>query len=116
VCAEALSRIAATSGHPYALAALARAIGESRCSTTTAATAAEQLSARPRSTAASTSRSSARRWSCARASRWPRPATARPRSSASAAPTAPRASSAPARWRPRRRAEVAKLGGSVSRR
>ncbi len=43
VCAEALSRIAATSGHPYALAALARAIGECALLDDDAATAAEQL-------------------------------------------------------------------------
>jgi DNA-binding CsgD family transcriptional regulator len=42
-CAEALSRIAATSGHPYALAALARAIGETALLDGDAATAAEQL-------------------------------------------------------------------------
>ena len=43
VCAEALSRIAATTGHPYALAALARAIGECALLDDDAATAAEQL-------------------------------------------------------------------------
>ena len=48
-----------------------------------------------------------------RASRSPPPASASRRSSASATPTAPRASSAPGRWRPRRRREVAQLGESV---
>ena len=42
-CAEALSRIASTSGHPYALAALARAIGETALLGDDADTAAEQL-------------------------------------------------------------------------
>jgi DNA-binding CsgD family transcriptional regulator/tetratricopeptide (TPR) repeat protein len=42
-CAEALSRIAATSGHPYALAGLARAIGETALLEGDADTAAEQL-------------------------------------------------------------------------
>jgi DNA-binding CsgD family transcriptional regulator len=42
-CAEALSRIASTTGHPYALAALARAIGETALLEGDADTAAEQL-------------------------------------------------------------------------
>ncbi len=42
-CAEALTRMAATSGHPDALAALAFAIGETALADGDAATAAEQL-------------------------------------------------------------------------
>jgi DNA-binding CsgD family transcriptional regulator len=43
VCAEALTRIASGTGHPYALAALAHAIGESALLDGDADTAAEQL-------------------------------------------------------------------------
>jgi DNA-binding CsgD family transcriptional regulator len=43
-CAEALTRIASTSGHPYTLAALAHAIGEIALLEGDADTAAEQLS------------------------------------------------------------------------
>jgi DNA-binding CsgD family transcriptional regulator len=43
VCAEALTRIASTTGHPYALAALAHAIGETALLEGDADTAAEQL-------------------------------------------------------------------------
>ena len=42
-CAEALTRIASTTGHPYALAALAHAIGETALLDGDADTAAEQL-------------------------------------------------------------------------
>jgi DNA-binding CsgD family transcriptional regulator len=44
VCAEALTGIASRTGHPYALAALAHAIGETALLDGDAATAAEQLS------------------------------------------------------------------------
>jgi DNA-binding CsgD family transcriptional regulator len=44
VCAEALTRIASTTGHPYALAALAHAIGETALLEGDTDTAAEQLS------------------------------------------------------------------------
>ena len=44
VCAEALTRIASTTGHPYALAALAHAIGETALLEGDTATAADQLS------------------------------------------------------------------------
>ena len=44
VCAEALTRIASTTGHPYALAALAHAIGETALLEGDVDTAAEQLS------------------------------------------------------------------------
>ena len=43
VCAEALTRIASTTGHPYALAALAHAIGETALLDGDTETAAEQL-------------------------------------------------------------------------
>ena len=102
VCAEALTRIASTTGHPYALAALARRDRRDRAARRRHRRRPPSSSRAPsRSTAASTSRSSAPRSSCAPASPWRPPATARPRWSACAAPTARRASSAPARWRPR---------------
>jgi DNA-binding CsgD family transcriptional regulator/tetratricopeptide (TPR) repeat protein len=44
VCAEALTRIASATGHPYALAALAHAIGETALLEGDTATAADQLS------------------------------------------------------------------------
>ena len=44
VCAEALTRIASTTGHPYALAALAHAIGETALLEGDTDAAAEQLS------------------------------------------------------------------------
>ena len=116
-CAEALSRIASTTGHAVRAGRARPRDRRDRAARRRQRRPPPSSSPAPwRSTAASTSRSSAPSSSCARASRWPPPATARPRSSASAAPTAPRASSAPARWRPRRATEVSELGGSVSRR
>ena len=44
MCAEALTRIASTTGHPYALAALAHAIGETALLEGDTDTAADQLS------------------------------------------------------------------------
>ena len=64
-----------------------------RCSRATPTPPPTSCCARSSCTARSTSRSSAPRSSCAPASRWPRPASASRRWSASATPTAPRASS-----------------------
>ena len=116
-CAEALSAIAADAGHPYALAALAHALGETALRDGDADAAAAP--ARPRARAARRprhARSSARRSRCAPASRWPPPASASPPRSASRRPTAPPAGSARGRVAAAAAAELARLGEPLERR
>ena len=107
--------IASDTGHADALAALAHAIGETALLEGDAETAAEQLARAVELHRGLDVPFERARSSCARASRWPPPASASPRWSGWPTPTAPRASSVARPLAAEAAREVAALGDSVRR-